>query len=53
MALLLAFAFMASAPVLMYMYKLVGFDVWRIGAKGAGICCLVKVLLFSKVKVNM
>jgi hypothetical protein len=44
---------MASASVLMYMYKLVGFDVWRVGAKGAGVYCLVKVLLFLKVKVNM
>jgi hypothetical protein len=35
----------------MYMYKLVGFHVWRVGAKGAGIYCLVKVLFFLKVKV--
>jgi hypothetical protein len=28
-------------------------DVWRVGAKGAGVYCLVKVLLFLKVKGNM
>jgi hypothetical protein len=44
----MALAFMASASVLMYMYKLVGLDVWRVGAKGAGVHCLVEVLLCFK-----
>jgi hypothetical protein len=40
---------MASVSVLIYMYKLVGFDVWRVGAKGAGVYCFVKVLFVLKV----
>jgi hypothetical protein len=40
---------MTFASVLMYMHKLVGFDVGRIGAKGAGVYISIKIFLKGKV----
>jgi hypothetical protein len=33
-----------------YMYKLIEFGVWAVGAKGAGVNCLFKALFFCKLK---
>ena len=43
-ALMAALTITVSAAVLLYTYKLLGFDVWLAGAKGAGVYCLVKFL---------
>jgi hypothetical protein len=50
---LLALAFMDSASALIYMNKLAGFDAWRVGVKGAGVYCLVRVLFSIEFRVNL